>query len=123
MPYTLPRGTPYPPDLLSKMSQDAAKHRRYLRDQTRCGRFTLSELFDQIEGDRILGRTRIKAVLLWLPTFGQVKVSKVLDKAGVTPTRRLAALTEQERSRLLADQRIAQQAAAATCHRTSGGSA
>lgn len=111
----------FPTDVLSRKSQEAAKHRRELREQTRNGTFTLADLFSLIEQDRTLGRTRIKVVLLWLPNFGKVKVCKVLEEASVSPTRRLTALRVAEKERLLADPRVVQHAAAVACQRANGG--
>lgn len=123
MTYQLPHGTVYPADLLCQKAREAAKHRRTLRDQTRNGTFTLAELFEQIEQDRTLGRTRIKAVLLWLPRFGSVKVGNVLAKASVSPTRRISTLTVGEKERLLADPRVIQHTAAVVYQRARGGAA
>lgn len=121
MEYRIPHGTVYPADLLCQKAREAAQHRRTLREQTRHGTFTLAEIFDQIEQDRTLGRTRIKAVLLWLPTFGTVKVGKILTKASVAPARRLSTLTVGEKARLLADPRIVQHTAAVAYQRAHGG--
>lgn len=123
MTYQLPHGDVYPVDLLCQKAQEAAQHRRDLHKQTRTGAFTLAELFELMEQDRILGRTRIKAVLLWLPTFGAVKVGKILAKASVSPTRRLSTLTMNEKERLLSDPRVVQHTAAVAYQRAHGGTA
>jgi hypothetical protein len=117
MPNQLPHGIAYPTDLLSQKSQEAAKHRRDLREQTRKGDLTLAELFNLVEQDRVLARTRIRTVLLWIPTFGNAKVGKVLGNACISPARRLTTLTANERSGLLADPRIVQHTAAVSHQR------
>ena len=120
MPYTLPRGSVYPADLLRQKAQEAARHRRHLRNETRGGALGLEDLLPLAEVDPILGRTRIKAVLSWLPGIGTAKTRRILGDTDVAPGQRLSSLTDAQRDRLLEHAWIQQHAAAVRRQQTAG---
>lgn len=121
MPYELPHGTVYPPDLLREKAQEAAAHRRELRDSVRHGSFTLEELLDRASADRILGKTRIRTVLAWLPRIGTAKIRRILGSTGIEAGQRLGSLTRDQRTGLLEHTYIVQHTASvARLRRTDG---
>ena len=123
MPYTLPRGTVYPNELLRQKAREAAQHRGDLGRQVANGDFTLEELLELLPSDRILGRTRVKVALLWLPGIGTAKVRRIINESRVVAEQRLASLTSTQRDRLLNHPWIAQHAAAVVHRRADGGGA
>ena len=91
----------YPTDLLSQKSQEAALHRREIQRRTRDGFYTFADLLSLSASDRILGRTRLKNVLRWLPRIGSVKVQRILQDTGIDPKRRMSALSDAQQRLLL----------------------
>ncbi len=90
----------YPTDLLRQRAHDAAKHRRLLRHQVGGGFMTFGQLLALIPHDRIVGRTRVKTALSWLPSIGPIKTRLILSETQVAATQRLCSLTHSQRLRL-----------------------
>ncbi len=67
------------------------------------GTVTLSELFDRIEGDDIVGKMKVLAVLESLPRVGKVKARRTMEQIGIAESRRVRGLGQQQKSKLLAE--------------------
>lgn len=64
------------------------------------GSITLKELLDQAERDEVVGKMKVLAVLESLPGLGKVKARRLMEDAGISETRRVQGLGEQQRKRL-----------------------
>lgn len=64
------------------------------------GSLTLNELLAQADGDDVVGKMKVLAVLESLPGLGKVKARRIMDEVGISETRRLHGLGEQQRKKL-----------------------
>ena len=65
------------------------------------GSVSLHELLDQGQSDEVVGKMKVLAVLQSLPGLGQVKARRVMEEVGISDTRRVQGLGEQQRRKLL----------------------
>ncbi|MCB1030890.1 MAG: integration host factor [Acidimicrobiales bacterium] len=88
-------------DALAKAAA-ARKARAELKERLKLGTVSLAELLDQAEGDDLIGKTKVLAVLESLPGVGKVKARRTMEEIGIAETRRLRGLGKQQRESLLA---------------------
>ena len=62
------------------------------------GSLTLRELLDQAEGNDIVGKMKVVAVLESLPGVGKVKARRTMEEIGISETRRVRGLGDQQRA-------------------------
>ena len=65
------------------------------------GSVTLKDLLDQGQSDEVVGKMKVLAVLESLPGLGKVKARRVMDEVGISDTRRVQGLGDQQRRKLL----------------------
>jgi hypothetical protein len=99
---------PLPPTLSPEQRQaaleKAAKARRAraeLKERLKMGSINLRELLEQAEGDDIIGKMKVVAVLESLPGVGKVKARRTMEEVGISDTRRVRGLGAQQRESLL----------------------
>ena len=99
---------PLPPTLSPEQRQaaleKAAKARRdraELKERLKMGSINLRELLDQADGDDIIGKMKVVAVLESLPGVGKVKARRTMEEVGISDTRRVRGLGAQQRESLL----------------------
>ncbi|MEY2406533.1 MAG: hypothetical protein QOH64_915 [Acidimicrobiaceae bacterium] len=64
------------------------------------GSLNLKELLHQ-SGDDIIGKMKVLAVLESLPGVGKVKARRTMEEIGISETRRVRGLGDQQRAKLL----------------------
>jgi len=79
----------------------ARRQRAELKEKLKMGSLTLKELLDQAERDEIVGKMKIVSVLESLPGVGKVKARRLMDEVGISETRRIQGLGDNQRKRLL----------------------
>ena len=79
----------------------ARRARAELKERLKMGSITLSELLAQAEGDEIVAKMKVLAVLESLPGVGKVKARRTMDEIGISETRRVRGLGAQQREALL----------------------
>ncbi|MGD0810651.1 MAG: integration host factor, actinobacterial type [Acidimicrobiales bacterium] len=99
---------PLPPTLSAEQRQAALekaaaarKQRAELKDRLKMGSVSLKELLDQGQNNEVIGKMKVLAVLESLPGLGKVKARRVMDEVGISDTRRVQGLGEQQRRKLL----------------------
>jgi signal recognition particle GTPase len=99
---------PLPPTLSPEQRQAALekaaaarKQRAELKDRLKMGSVSLKELLDQCQNNEVIGKMKVLAVLESLPGLGKVKARRVMDEVGISDTRRVQGLGEQQRRKLL----------------------
>ena len=65
------------------------------------GSVSLKELLDQGQRDEVIGKMKVLTVLESLPGLGKVKARRALDEVGISDTRRVQGLGDQQRRKLL----------------------
>ena len=98
---------PLPPTLSPEQRQaalaKAAAARRLraeLKEKLKMGSLSLKELLDQSANDEIVGKMKVLAVLESLPGLGKVKARRLMDEIGISETRRVQGLGDQQRRKL-----------------------
>jgi signal recognition particle GTPase len=98
---------PLPPQLSPDQRQAALEKaavarrtRAELKEKLKMGSLTLGELLHQADTDEIVGKMKVLAVLESLPGLGKVKARRLMDEVGISETRRLHGLGDQQRKKL-----------------------
>jgi hypothetical protein len=91
------------PDQRQAALEKAAAARRLraeLKEKLKMGSITLKELLEQGDADEVVGKMKVLAALESLPGLGKVKARRLMDEIGISETRRLQGLGEQQRKKL-----------------------
>ena len=98
---------PLPPALSPEQRQAALEKaaaarrlRAELKEKLKMGSITLRELLDQGDADEVVGKMKVLAVLESLPGLGKVKARRLMEDVGISETRRLQGLGDQQRKKL-----------------------
>jgi hypothetical protein len=98
---------PLPPQLSDEQRQaalakaaEARRARAELKEKLKMGSMTLKELLDN-DGDDVVGKMKVVAVLESLPGVGKVKARRTMEDIGISETRRVRGLGDQQRKELL----------------------
>ncbi len=101
---------PIPPKLTDEQRRSALvkaaevrRTRAELKMRLKMGSLTFAELLVQAEGDEVIAKTKVLAVLESLPGVGKVKARRMMETIGIAESRRLAGLGPQQRQALLAE--------------------
>jgi hypothetical protein len=101
------RGMPLPPALTADQRQAALEKaaaarrmRAELKEKLKMGSISLQELLQQADVDDVVGKMKVLAVLESLPGLGKVKARRLMDDVGISETRRLHGLGDQQRKKL-----------------------
>lgn len=102
------RRMPLPPTLSAEQRQAALekaaiarRERAELKERLKMSSLTLTELLDQAEGNDVIGKMKVVAVLESLPGVGKVKARRTMEEIGISETRRVRGLGAQQRDALL----------------------
>jgi hypothetical protein len=98
---------PLPPSLSPDERQAALakaafvrRLRAELKDKLKMGSLTLKELLDQAHSDEVVAKMKVVSVLESLPGLGKVKARRLMEEIGISETRRIQGLGEQQRRKL-----------------------
>lgn len=101
------RAMPLPPTLSADQRQaalekaaQARRTRAELKEKLKMGSLGLADLMALAETDEVVGKMKVLAVLESMPGLGKVKARRMMDEVGISETRRLAGLGEQQRKKL-----------------------
>jgi hypothetical protein len=101
----MPKPPALSPDQRQAALEKAAEARRAraeLKERLKMGSVTLTDLFDKAKTDEVVGKLKVLALLESLPGIGKVKARRVMEDIGISETRRVQGLGEQQRKALLA---------------------
>ncbi|MBO0732151.1 MAG: integration host factor [Acidimicrobiaceae bacterium] len=98
---------PLPPALSPAQRQAALEKaaaarrlRAELKEKLKMGSITLKELLEQGDDDEVVGKMKVLAALESLPGLGKVKARRLMDEIGISESRRLQGLGDQQRKKL-----------------------
>jgi len=101
------RVMPLPPSLSPDERQAALEKaaaarrlRAELKEKLKMGSLTLRELLNQSASDEVVAKMKIVSVLESLPGLGKVKARKLMEEIGISETRRIQGLGDQQRKKL-----------------------
>ncbi|CAN5659363.1 integration host factor, actinobacterial type [soil metagenome] len=99
---------PQPPSLSPEQrtaalakAAEARRARAELKERLKMGAVNLPELFDSAAGDDHVAKMKVLAVLESLPGVGKVKARRTMEQIGISETRRVRGLGDQQRKALL----------------------
>lgn len=99
---------PLPPALSADQRQAALdkaaaarKARAELKEQLKMGSLSLADLIGRAGRDEVVAKMKVLSVLESLPGLGKVKARRLMDEIGISETRRLHGLGDQQRRKLL----------------------
>lgn len=99
---------PNPPQLTPEQraaalekAAEVRRRRAELKHLLKMGSTTLGTLFERAEGDDVVGKMKVLAVLESLPGVGKVKARRTMDEVGIAESRRMRGLGDQQRAALL----------------------
>lgn len=72
-----------------------------MKDRLKMGSVSLKELLEQGQSDEVIGKMKVLNVLESLPGLGKVKAHRTMDEVGISETRRVQGLGDQQRRKLL----------------------
>lgn len=64
------------------------------------GQESIPAVLERAKTDAVVGRTKVTALLTSLPGYGPAKVTALMQRAGIAPSRRIAGLGERQRRAL-----------------------
>jgi S13-like H2TH domain len=79
----------------------ARRERAELKEKLKMGSVNLEELLKRADDDDIVGKMKVVAALEAMPGVGKVKARRIMDEIGISETRRVRGLGEQQRRSLL----------------------
>jgi hypothetical protein len=99
---------PLPPQLTDEQRKqalikaaEARQARAELKQRLKSGDLTLRTLLADSNGNDTIGKMKVLAVLESLPGVGKVKARRTMEEIGISETRRVRGLGEQQRASLL----------------------
>ena len=99
---------PLPPALTPEQRQAALdkaaaarRERAELKEKLKMGSVNLRELLNLADNHEVVAKMKVLAVLESLPGVGKVKARRIMDDVGISETRRVRGLGEQQRLKLL----------------------
>jgi hypothetical protein len=98
---------PLPPPLTEEQRRQALekaaiarRKRAELKEQLKSGRISLRDLLERT-GDEIVGKMKVSTVLESLPGVGRVRARNLMEKLGISSTRRMRGLGQKQKANLL----------------------
>jgi hypothetical protein len=80
----------------------ARRERAELKEKLKMGSINLKELLRLADSQEVVAKMKVLSVLESLPGVGKVKARRTMEEVGISETRRVRGLGEQQRSKLLA---------------------
>ena len=78
----------------------ARKARAAIRDRLKHEGVSLTDVLDSGSSDDVIGKMRVSAVLESMPGVGKVRAQKIMEKLGISPSRRVRGLGAHQRAAL-----------------------
>ena len=99
---------PLPPALTPEQRQAALdkaaaarRERAELKEKLKMGSVNLRELLNLADAHEVVAKMKVLAVLESLPGVGNVKARRTMEEIGISETRRVRGLGDQQRTKLL----------------------
>ncbi len=79
----------------------ARQKRAEVKEQLKSGQLSLEALFAQGDADEMVGKLKVVSMLESLPGVGKVRARRLMEELGISESRRLRGLCDNQRQRLL----------------------
>ncbi len=100
----MPTPPPLTPEQRTAALEKAAvvrRERAEMKEKLKMGSVTFPELLRQGDSDDLVGKMKVLTVLESMPRLGKVKARRLMEDLGISETRRLKGLGQQQRAALL----------------------
>ena len=81
---------------------EARRKRAEIKAELKSGKLTLKDLLSRADDDTV-GKMKVSNVLESLPGVGKVRATKIMEKLGISASRRVRGLGAKQRESLLAE--------------------
>lgn len=99
----LPPLTPEQRSAALAKAAEARKARAVLKAELKSSGTSLSDVLARGDGDDIIGKMKVSAVLESMPGVGKVRAQRLMEKLEISPSRRVRGLGAKQRSALEAE--------------------
>lgn len=96
----LPTLTPEQRTAALEKAAEARKARAELKNRLKHSGTSLSDVLTSGEKDEVVGKMKVSAVLEAMPGVGKVRAQRLMEKHGISPTRRVRGLGANQRAAL-----------------------
>jgi len=97
---SLPSLTPEQRTAALAKAGEARRARAELKTKLKSSGTSLEEVLASAGADEVIGKMKVSAVLEALPGVGKVRAQRVMDKLGISPSRRIRGLGAKQRAAL-----------------------
>ncbi|MFV0534093.1 MAG: integration host factor, actinobacterial type [Cumulibacter sp.] len=94
---TLPHLTPEDRAAALQAAVDARRRRAEFKESLRRGELTLADVLERAKTDEVVSRTPIVTVLESMPGIGKVKAGRIMERVGISESRRVRGLGAKQR--------------------------
>lgn len=94
---TLPHLTPQERAAALDKAVDARRRRADFKESLKRGELTLTDVLQRAQSDEVVSRTPILTVLESMPGIGKVKASRIMERVGISESRRVRGLGAKQR--------------------------
>jgi transposase len=84
---------------LEKAAQ-ARRSRAELKAKLKNSSTSLAEVLDAGEADEVIGKMKVSALLEAMPGVGKVRAQRIMERLGISPSRRVRGLGDNQRRAL-----------------------
>jgi hypothetical protein len=96
----LPSLTPEQRAAALEKAAAARRRRAEVKNRLKHSGKSLVSVLDEGETDEVIGKMKVSAVLEAMPGVGKVRAQQIMDKIGISPTRRVRGLGANQRAAL-----------------------
>ncbi|GAB3301666.1 integration host factor [Epidermidibacterium keratini] len=99
----LPSLTPEQRAAALDKAADARRRRAEFKENVKRGDIKLADVIELGKTDEVVGRTHIITVIESLPGIGKIKAARIMERVGISPSRRVRGLGAKQRVALEAE--------------------
>ena len=89
-------------DALAK-AKAAVRARAEVKAQLKSGKAGLADVLEAASADAVSGKTKVSALLQSMPGVGKVRAAQIMERLGISESRRVRGLGHQQRAALEAE--------------------
>lgn len=82
---------------------EARRVRAEVKELLKTGSLRLSELLERAEHDHIVAGLKVEALIAAMPGTGKIKAKRLMERLGISSSRRIRGLGERQKKALLAE--------------------
>ncbi|MDP9805445.1 hypothetical protein J2S70_000027 [Trueperella bonasi] len=97
----LPTLTPQERKAALEKAAAARKQRAAIKEDLKEGRKKLSEVLELAKNDPVIAKLKVTALLQSMPGVGPAKSASIMEKAKISPSRRIGGLGKHQAQRLI----------------------